>query len=87
MANSYFLDVMRFDKIFSKDFGNGLALTITIIVFIILLSLTVKEKDNYKKNALKSDDTPKNPLKTLRIMIIIDFIYLVTLIVFFIIFI
>lgn len=85
MANSYFLDVMRFDIIFSNDVGNWIVLTLATIMFLFLLSLTVKEKNNYKKNALKSDGTPKTTLKALRTMIIIDCIYLVTLIAFFII--
>ena len=49
MANSYFLDVMRFDFIFSNDVGNWIVLTLAIIMFLFLLSLTVKEKNNYKK--------------------------------------
>ena len=85
MVNSYFLDVMRFDLMFTKDVWNGVALTFGIIVFFVLLILTGNAKDNYKQNALKSDGTPKTSLKTLRTMIIIDFIYLVTLIAFFII--
>lgn len=85
MTNSYFLDTMRFDMFFTKDFWNKVALVFCCIIFIVLLVLTVKGIDNYKKNALKSDGTPKTSLKALRIMIIIDCIYLVTLIAFFII--
>ena len=84
MANSYFLDVMRFDMFFTKDFWNKVSLVFCCIIFIVLLILTVKGKDNYNKNVLKSDGTQKTSLKDLRTMIIIDCIYLVTLIAFFI---
>jgi len=83
MERLYFLDLMNLNGIFSSEFGNAIVFIFGFIIFIALICITTNNIDNYKSKKVNSKGKLISTKKTVRNLIIIDLVFVITYILFF----